>query len=234
MRTSKQPITVVPRRKKQRVKDHRNFGIAGLNPTWCMQYVRNFQCSVVIYSPMPCDDSQPKPRIPNKIVKLLTTSHTTKHVTVHTLSVECVTPILARDEYRDKRMRLAGRQFLVLPCLAGQSTQPEVLFPIGLQAGFMDVGGTRFEFRNWPIVCSSPVHSRSYLSYETPLHHTSLRVAWSFRMKWLLNNIWNRRGWTFKFCGTKYVKHVHYVNQNRGILWGGSKTVHHAFEKSRK
>ena len=75
---------MVPRRKKQRVKDHRHFGITGWNPTWCMQDVWNLQCSVVTYRPMPHDDPIPKPRIPIKTVKSLTTTNKRKQLTVHT------------------------------------------------------------------------------------------------------------------------------------------------------
>ena len=46
----------------------------------------NFQCNVVIYRPMYHDELIPKPRIPIKTLKLLTTSYKTKHFTVHTRS----------------------------------------------------------------------------------------------------------------------------------------------------
>ena len=47
LRTSKQPITVIPRCKKQKVKDPWGFGITGWNTAWCM----NFQSSLEFIGP---------------------------------------------------------------------------------------------------------------------------------------------------------------------------------------
>jgi hypothetical protein len=123
------------------------------------------------------DDPIPKPWIPIKIVKysLLHTKQSNLLFT-HGLLCGVCNITQACEGYREKRTRLAGRQLLVLLCSAGQSTQPEALFPTGLQARLTNVGGTRLEFQNGPIIFSLPVHSYhlEVTNLHSPIHHCAL------------------------------------------------------------
>jgi hypothetical protein len=120
----------------------------------------------------------PNHGFPLKFLTLLTTSYKTKLFTVHTRSsLWSVLHEHKRAKNIVKNVRALPDDnfsyFLVKrvsPCNR-RHCSPRVFKPA------LRRWRNAFEFRNGPIIFSSPVHSRSSRSYEPPLPHTSLRVA---------------------------------------------------------